>query len=44
MRRDKNNGQIYENFADWLWDDGHTIWIITLFFAIAYYLMTTEEV
>ncbi len=44
MRYDKNNGQYYNGFADWLFDDGHVLWIISLFFAVAAYLLTTEEV
>jgi hypothetical protein len=44
MRADKNSGQIYADFWDWLRDDGHVIWIISLVFAYAHYLMTTEEV
>ena len=44
MRVDKNTGQVYENFYDWLWADGHIIWIISLFFAILAYYVTTEEV
>jgi hypothetical protein len=44
MRADKNNGRVYEDFWDWLGNDGHTIWILTLLFAYAYYLATTEEV
>jgi hypothetical protein len=44
MRADKYNGQIYEDFWDWLRDDGHFIWIISLVFAYARYLLTTEEV
>jgi hypothetical protein len=44
MRADKNTGQIYDNFVDWLQTDGHLVWIISLVFAYAAYLMTTEEV
>lgn len=44
MRMDKNTGQVYDDFWDWLRNDGHTIWIISLFFAVAEYLITTEEV
>jgi len=44
MRADKNTGQKYNDFWDWLRTDGHTIWIISLVFAYAYYLMTTVEV
>ena len=43
MRVDKNTGQVYEDFPDWLRHDGHLIWIISLFFAVVYYFVTTEE-
>ena len=41
MRTDRNTGQKYEDFRDWL-RAGHTIWIITLVFAYAYYLGSTD--
>jgi hypothetical protein len=44
MRVDKQTGQIYEDFADWLRTGGHMAWIISLFFAYVRYLTTTEEV
>ena len=44
MRADKNSGQVYDDFWDWLRKDGHTIWIISLVFAYVAYLTTTEEV
>ena len=44
MRIDKHNGQEYQDYWDWLRDDGHIIWIITLVFGYVYYLMTTEEI
>jgi hypothetical protein len=43
MRIDKNNGQRYNDFGDWLRADGHVIWLISLVFAYAAYLVTTEE-
>jgi hypothetical protein len=43
MRLDNNNGQEYQGFGDWLFNDGHMVWIISLFFAYAAYLLTTEE-
>ncbi len=43
MRVDKNTGQVYKNFADWLRTDGHFVWIISLFFALLVYYVTTEE-
>jgi len=44
MRVDKNTREIYADFGDWLRNDGHTIWISTLVFALVYYLGSTEEV
>lgn len=44
MRRDRNNGQIYRDFWDWLRDDGHVIWLISLIFAYVAYLGTTDPV
>ena len=44
MRADKDTRQRYNDFYDWLRNDGHTIWIISLAFAYAYYLMTTAEI
>ena len=41
MRRDKKTGQLYEDFRDWLLYDGHSIWVISLFFAVAAYFLTT---
>ena len=43
VRVDKNTGQEYEDFGDWLRNDGHIVWIISLVFAYAAYLLTTEE-
>ncbi|MCX6012739.1 MAG: hypothetical protein NTV30_04895 [Chloroflexi bacterium] len=43
MRIDKKTGQKYDSFWDWLQIAEHTIWIINLLFAYAYYLMTTEQ-
>jgi hypothetical protein len=43
LRVDKNKGQPYEDFWDWLRTDGHAIWIISLVFAYAAYLVTTDE-
>jgi len=43
MRRDKNTGEIYDSFVDWLRTDIHFVWIISLVFAVAAYLLTTEE-
>jgi hypothetical protein len=44
MRVDKNNGQVYEDFVDWLRTDRHIIWIISLLFAVVAYYVTTEEI
>lgn len=44
MRADRNNGQIYDDFWDWLRNDGHLVWIISLVFAYAAYILTTEDV
>jgi len=45
MRAEKNNPrQVYVDFWDWLRMCGHVFWILSLFFAYAYYLLTTEEV
>jgi hypothetical protein len=44
VRIDKNSGQEYEDFWAWLRDDGHIVWAISLMFAYAAYLLTTEEV
>ncbi len=44
MRVDKNTGHVYKGIADWLLTDGHFIWIISLFFAILAYYVTTEEI
>ena len=44
MRIDKNNGQRYDDFLDWLRTDAHALWLISLVFAYAAYLATTEEV
>jgi hypothetical protein len=44
MRAEKNDpGQKYNDFWDWLRYDQHIIWLVSLFFAYAYYLLTTEE-
>ncbi len=43
MRIDKNTGQEYTDFWDWLRADWHAIWIISLVLAYAAYLTTTEE-
>ncbi len=43
MRVDKNTGQRYDDFWDWLRNDDHIIWIIGLVFGYAYYISTTEE-
>jgi hypothetical protein len=43
MRVDKNTGQSYEDFWHWLRIDAHAVWIISLVFAYAAYLMTTDE-
>jgi hypothetical protein len=34
---------LIEDFGDWLRNDGHIIWIISLVFAYGAYLLTTEE-
>jgi hypothetical protein len=34
--------QVYQDFFDWL--NRHPIWLINIFLAMLYYLMTTEEV
>jgi len=44
MRADKNTGEMYDDFWGWLRADLHAVWIFSLFFAYAYYLMTTAEV
>lgn len=44
MRADRNTGQTYDDFWGWLLADLHVFWIISLFFAYVYYLLTTEEV
>ena len=44
VRIDRNNGKEYGDFWEWLRDDGHMIWIITLVFGCAYYLFITEEI
>ncbi len=45
MRADKNNPQkVYEDFWDWLRTDWHPLWLISLFFAYVYYLLSTEEI
>jgi hypothetical protein len=45
MRAEKNDpGQVYDDFWDWLRTDQHAVWIISLFFAYLYYLLTTEEI
>ena len=43
MRIDKQTGREYNDFWDWLQDDGHLIWALTLVFAYAAYLLSTEE-
>ncbi len=43
MRIDKNTGQVYADFRDWLFADNHLVWIISLFFAVVAYYATTEE-
>jgi hypothetical protein len=44
MRIDKNDRrQAYNDSLDWLQRDEHIIWLLSLFFAYAYYLLTTEE-
>jgi hypothetical protein len=45
MRVEKENpAQMYDDFWDWLRTGLHPIWVITLFFAYLYYLMTTKEI
>jgi len=44
MRADKNTGQTYNDFGDWLRTDDHVIWIIGLVLGYMYYLLTTQEV
>jgi hypothetical protein len=44
MRRDRNTGQIYQNYGDWLFNYGHSLWILTLFFGYGWYLGSTDEV
>ncbi len=44
MRRDRNTGQIYKSFWDWLFNGGHLMWIILIFFAYGWYLGSTDEV
>ena len=43
MRIDRNTGQIYSDFRDWLRVDRHAIWILSLIFAYAYYPGSTIE-
>ncbi len=43
MRVDKNTGEPYEDFLDWLRADAHALWLISLVFAYLAYLLTTEE-
>jgi hypothetical protein len=43
MRADRNSGQVYDDFWDWLRNDGHAIWILSLILAYAAYLSTTQE-
>jgi hypothetical protein len=43
MRADRNTGQTYKDFWDWL-RRGHIIWIIFIFFAYGWYLGSTEKV
>ena len=43
MRVDKNDPwQFYDDFWDWL--RLHPLWIISLFFAYYFYLISTEDV
>jgi hypothetical protein len=45
MRAERNNpNQVYRDFWDWLLSGWHPVWIITLLFGYAYYLITTAEV
>jgi len=44
MRIDRNTRQTYKNFGDWLFNGGHLIWILALFFAYGWYLGSTDEV
>ena len=44
MRAEKDNpGQKYKDFWDWLFN-WHPVWLLSLFIAYIYYLVTTEEV
>jgi hypothetical protein len=44
MRQDRNNGQIYKNYGDWLFNYGHAVWILALFFGYGWYLGSTDQV
>ncbi len=44
MRQDRNNGQIYKNYSDWLFNYGHAVWILALFFGYGWYLGSTDKV
>ena len=43
MRKDRTTGKVYKSYWDWL-KDGHTLWIILIFFAYGWYLGSTDEV
>ncbi|MDD5338728.1 MAG: hypothetical protein PHG35_04880 [Dehalococcoidales bacterium] len=43
MRIDRNTGQTYKNFWDWLCR-GRIFWIFFIFFAYGWYLGSTEHV
>jgi len=43
MRIDRNTGQTYKDFWDWL-RRGHIIWMFIIFFAYGWYLGSTEKI
>jgi hypothetical protein len=44
MRIENNEPhRIYKDFWDWLFKDGHIIYVISLFLAYFFYLITTSE-
>lgn len=45
MRIDNNDpNKRYEDFRDWLFDDWHIVFLLSLIIGYAYYLRTTTEV
>ncbi len=43
MRIDRNDGQEYADFWDWLGRSWHALLILSLVLAYVYYRLTTEE-